>query len=51
VCAEGIESLDDLLVLARIGVTYGQGYVIARPGFDWPEPTAEARTALRAAVA
>ncbi|HWM09788.1 MAG TPA: EAL domain-containing protein [Solirubrobacteraceae bacterium] len=48
VCAEGIESLDDLLVLARIGVTYGQGYAIARPGFDWPEPAPEAYAALQA---
>jgi diguanylate cyclase (GGDEF)-like protein/PAS domain S-box-containing protein len=49
VCAEGIESLDDLLVLARIGVSYGQGYVIARPAADWPEPAAAAWTALQTA--
>jgi EAL domain-containing protein (putative c-di-GMP-specific phosphodiesterase class I) len=49
VCAEGIESLDDLLVLARIGVTHGQGYVIARPGLDWPEPAEAAWAALQAA--
>jgi EAL domain-containing protein (putative c-di-GMP-specific phosphodiesterase class I) len=49
VCAEGIETIDDLLVLARIGVTYGQGYVIARPGFAWPEPSAEATAALKGA--
>jgi EAL domain-containing protein (putative c-di-GMP-specific phosphodiesterase class I) len=48
VCAEGVESLDDLLVLARIGVTYGQGYVIARPAFGWPEPAPEACLALQA---
>jgi EAL domain-containing protein (putative c-di-GMP-specific phosphodiesterase class I) len=46
VCAEGIESLDDLLVLARLGVAYGQGYAIARPALGWPEPAAEARAAL-----
>jgi diguanylate cyclase (GGDEF)-like protein/PAS domain S-box-containing protein len=46
VCAEGIESLEDLVVLARLGVAYGQGYVIARPGFDWPEPAPAARAAL-----
>ena len=51
VCAEGIESLDDLSVLARIGVAYGQGYAIARPGFEWPEPAADVRAALQAAVA
>jgi diguanylate cyclase (GGDEF)-like protein/PAS domain S-box-containing protein len=50
VCAEGIESLDDLLVLARLGVSYGQGYVIARPGFGWPEPAAAACHALRAST-
>jgi EAL domain-containing protein (putative c-di-GMP-specific phosphodiesterase class I) len=48
VCAEGVESLADLLVLARIGVTYGQGYVIARPAFEWPEPAPEACLALQA---
>ena len=47
VCAEGIESLEDLLVLARLGVAYGQGYAIARPGFDWPEPAREVRAALQ----
>jgi diguanylate cyclase (GGDEF)-like protein/PAS domain S-box-containing protein len=50
VCAEGIESLDDLLVLARLGVTYGQGYAIARPGFVWPEPEAGVRLALQTAT-
>jgi EAL domain-containing protein (putative c-di-GMP-specific phosphodiesterase class I) len=46
VCAEGIESLDDMLVLAGLGVTFGQGYAIARPGFDWPEPAPEVSAAL-----
>jgi diguanylate cyclase (GGDEF)-like protein/PAS domain S-box-containing protein len=49
VCAEGIESLDDMLVLARLGVTYGQGYAIARPGFAWPEPEPAVRLALQGA--
>ena len=35
VCAEGIESLDDLLTLADLDVTYGQGYALARPGPPW----------------
>lgn len=35
-CAEGIERLEDLRVLADLGVTYGQGYVIARPAHEWP---------------
>jgi diguanylate cyclase (GGDEF)-like protein/PAS domain S-box-containing protein len=48
VCAEGIESLDDLLVLARLGVAYGQGYAIARPSAGWPEPAPLACAALAA---
>jgi diguanylate cyclase (GGDEF)-like protein len=35
-CAEGIETLEDLELLADLDVTYGQGYVIARPGASWP---------------
>ena len=35
VCAEGIESLDDLNVLADLDVSLGQGYVLARPGPAW----------------
>jgi len=37
VCAEGIESEQDLIALARLDVTYGQGYAIARPARGWPE--------------
>jgi EAL domain-containing protein (putative c-di-GMP-specific phosphodiesterase class I) len=51
VCAEGIESLDDLLVLARLGVTYGQGYVIARPSHGWPGAAADVRAALQGRAA
>jgi diguanylate cyclase (GGDEF)-like protein/PAS domain S-box-containing protein len=51
VCAEGIESLADLRVLARLGIAYGQGYAIARPAFGWPEPAADARAALQAVAA
>jgi diguanylate cyclase (GGDEF)-like protein/PAS domain S-box-containing protein len=49
VCAEGVESLDDLVVLARLGVTYGQGYVIARPGPGWPQPEPGVGFALQGA--
>lgn len=35
VCAEGIETMDELKLLADLDVTYGQGYVLARPGPDW----------------
>jgi diguanylate cyclase (GGDEF)-like protein/PAS domain S-box-containing protein len=37
VCAEGIETLQDLRLLADLDVTYGQGYVLAPPGRPWPE--------------
>src|SRR5690606_26242439 len=36
VCAEGIETLQDLRMLADLDVTYGQGYVLAPPGRPWP---------------
>jgi diguanylate cyclase (GGDEF)-like protein len=36
VCAEGIETLDELALLADLDVTYGQGYVLARPAPPWP---------------
>ena len=35
ICAEGIETLEDLAVLADLDVTYGQGYVLARPSDPW----------------
>ena len=35
ICAEGIETLEDLAVLADLDVTYGQGYVLARPSEPW----------------
>jgi diguanylate cyclase (GGDEF)-like protein len=41
-CAEGIETLEDLELLADLDVTYGQGYVIARPAPAWPVVAVEA---------
>lgn len=35
VCAEGIESLDDLAVLADLDVAYGQGFALAHPSPPW----------------
>ena len=35
VCAEGIETIEELKLLADLDVTYGQGYVLARPAPDW----------------
>jgi diguanylate cyclase (GGDEF)-like protein len=40
VCAEGIEVPDDLEALVDLGVESGQGYLLARPGPDWPAPRA-----------
>ncbi len=42
VCAEGIETLEDLSRLADLDVTFGQGYVIARPAPGWAPATPEA---------
>jgi len=36
VCAEGIETLDELAILADLDVTFGQGYALARPAPPWP---------------
>jgi diguanylate cyclase (GGDEF)-like protein len=52
VCAEGIESLDDLNVLADLDVPYGQGYVLARPAPPWaPVSPSVAEVLLRRSVA
>ena len=32
ICAEGIETVAQLVALQRLGVAYGQGYYLARPG-------------------
>jgi hypothetical protein len=54
VCAEGVETLEDLEALADLDVTYGQGYVLARPAPPWAgvDPTAVSvcRSALSAAI-
>ena len=55
VCAEGVETLEDLAVLAALDVTYAQGWVLARPGAPWaalaPDAaiatSSEVRTGLR----
>jgi diguanylate cyclase (GGDEF)-like protein len=36
ICAEGVETLDELRVLIHLGVAAGQGWVFARPGEPWP---------------
>ena len=36
VIAEGIERVEELETLRAVGVAYGQGYLLARPGPPWP---------------
>jgi EAL domain-containing protein (putative c-di-GMP-specific phosphodiesterase class I) len=42
VCAEGIETLDELSALARLDVPLGQGWALARPSAPWPSLAPEA---------
>ncbi len=51
VCAEGIESLDELAVLADLDVEWGQGYVLAHPDAPWPEVSPVASEVCRLALA
>jgi diguanylate cyclase (GGDEF)-like protein len=46
--AEGIETPDDLVVLKDLGVRYGQGYFLARPGAPFPKLRASVKRAVRA---
>ncbi|MDP9228743.1 MAG: EAL domain-containing protein, partial [Actinomycetota bacterium] len=50
VCAEGIESLDDLSTLADLDVEWGQGYAIAPPGPHWPTVAPAATVTCRGAL-
>ena len=47
ICAEGIETLDELRVLIHLGVASGQGWALARPGDPWPRVNAEAAKLCR----
>jgi diguanylate cyclase (GGDEF)-like protein len=57
VCAEGVETLEDLAVLAAMDVTYAQGWALARPDVPWgllspaavASASAEVRTGMRIA--
>jgi diguanylate cyclase (GGDEF)-like protein len=51
VCAEGIESLDELAMTADLDVQWGQGFRLARPAPPWSEISAEAGELCRAALA
>jgi diguanylate cyclase (GGDEF)-like protein len=50
VCAEGVESLEDLAVLAGMDVTYAQGWALARPDASWVEVAPHAAAAASAEV-
>jgi diguanylate cyclase (GGDEF)-like protein len=41
VCGEGIETLAELRMLARVDTTYAQGYALGRPGPPWPKVAEE----------
>jgi EAL domain-containing protein (putative c-di-GMP-specific phosphodiesterase class I) len=51
VCAEGVETMEDLARLADLDVAYGQGYGIARPAAPWAAAGEPARRACRDALA
>jgi EAL domain-containing protein (putative c-di-GMP-specific phosphodiesterase class I) len=51
VCAEGVETMEDLAALADLDVAYGQGYGIARPAPPWAAAGEQARRACRDALA
>ena len=51
VCAEGIESLDELAVLADLDVEWGQGFALARPEAPWTEVSPIAAEVCRLALA
>jgi diguanylate cyclase (GGDEF)-like protein len=51
VCAEGIESLDDLAVLGDLDVQWGQGYALARPVEPWALVSPVAVEVCRASLA
>jgi EAL domain/GAF domain len=47
VCAEGIETIEDLECLADIDVAYGQGWAIGRPAAPWAPVSDESSEACR----
>jgi len=51
VCAEGIESHDDIEVLANLDVPWGQGYALGRPAPPWSTISAPAAETCRTALA
>jgi diguanylate cyclase (GGDEF)-like protein len=51
VCAEGIESHDDIEALSNLDVPCGQGYAIGRPAPPWSQVSPPAAETCRAALA
>jgi diguanylate cyclase (GGDEF)-like protein len=49
--AEGVETADDLAAVKDLGVRYGQGYFLARPGAPFPKLRASVKRAVRAMAA
>ena len=50
VCAEGIESLDDLSAVSDLDVRWGQGYALAKPAEPWPRVSEVAAEICRATL-
>jgi diguanylate cyclase (GGDEF)-like protein len=50
VCAEGIETPEELKVLADLDVTYGQGFGLARPAAPWAQVGSWVSGTLRSRV-
>ncbi len=48
--AEGVESMEEMDVLVRLGVRYAQGYLLARPNIDPPEIPPAALADVRACI-
>lgn len=51
VVAEGIELADELAACVDAGIHYAQGYFLAKPGVDLPQPSAESLAVLASGVA
>ena len=47
IVAEGIETREDLEALKELGIGYGQGYYLARPGPPFPEVTEACKAIVR----
>jgi hypothetical protein len=50
IVAEGIERPEDLAVLCDLGVRYGQGFLLARPGPPFPEVQMVRRRTVRGSL-